>query len=42
MTINEFKEKVAPHMKKGYVAMDNDCTYFWYNTKPLINLEKEE
>lgn len=42
MTIDEFKKNIAPYMRKGYVAMDNDCTYFWYNTKPMINLEKEE
>ena len=42
MTIDEFKKNIAPHMNKGYVAMDNDCIYFWYNTKPMIDIEKEE
>ena len=42
MTIDEFKEKVAPYMRKGWVAMDQDCVYFYYNTKPMINIEKEE
>lgn len=22
--------------------MDNNCAYFYYNTKPMIDLEKEE
>ena len=42
MTIDEFKKNIAPHMKKGYVAMDNDCNYFYYNTKPMIDIEEEE
>lgn len=42
MTIDEFKKKVAPYMKKGFVAMDKDCGYFYYNTKPKIDIEKEE
>ena len=42
MTIDEFKKNIAPHMNKGYVAMDNDCNYFWYNTKPMSDIEKEE
>lgn len=42
MTIDEFKKNIAPFMRKGYVAMDNDYSYFWYNTKPRIDIEKEE
>lgn len=42
MTIDEFKKNIAPHMNKGYVAMDKDCGYFYYNTKPKIDIEKEE
>ena len=42
MTIDEFKEKVAPYMKKGWIAMDQNCVYFYYNTKPMIDIEKEE
>lgn len=34
MTIDEFKEKVAPYMKKGYVAMDEDKIFWWYKNKP--------
>ena len=37
MTIDEFKEKVAPHMKKGWVAMDRDYTYKFYKYKPKRN-----
>ena len=42
MTIDEFKKNIAPYMCKGWVAMDNNCNYFYYNTKPRINIEKEE
>ena len=42
MTIDEFKKNIAPYMKKGWVAMDKDCIYFLYNTKPMIDIEKEE
>lgn len=34
MTIDEFKKNIAPYMKKGYVAMDQDRKYWWYNRKP--------
>ena len=34
MTIDKFKEKVAPHMKEGWVAMDKDNTFWWYKEKP--------
>ena len=42
MMIDEFKKNIAPYMRKGYVAMDRDCEYFYYNTKPMIDIEKEE
>lgn len=42
MTLDEFKKNIAPYMKKGWVAMDNNCSYFYYNTKPMIDIEKEE
>lgn len=42
MTIDEFKEKVAPYMDEGYVAMNKDCSWWWFNVKPMINIEKEE
>ena len=35
MTIDEFKEKVAPYMNKGFVAMDKDNTWWWYKNKPI-------
>lgn len=34
MTIDEFKKNIVPHMKKGYVAMDQDRKYWWYRRKP--------
>lgn len=39
MTIDEFKEKIAPYMDEGYVAMDKDCSWWWFNVKPKINAE---
>lgn len=36
MTIDEFKKNIAPHMKKGWVAMDEDNKWFWHNDKPVI------
>lgn len=35
MTIDEFKEKVAPYMNKGFVAMDKNETWWWFNVKPI-------
>lgn len=35
MTIDEFKKNIAPHMNKGYVAMDKDNTWCSYTKKPL-------
>ena len=40
MTLDEFKKNIAPYMRKGWVAMDQDCVYFYYNTKPRIDIEK--
>ena len=34
MTLDEFKKKIAPHMNKGWVAMDKDKMYWWYKEKP--------
>lgn len=34
MTIDEFKKNIAPFMRKGYVAMDKDETWWWYRNKP--------
>ena len=42
MKIDEFKKNIVLYMRKGWVAMDNDCNYFYYNTKPMIDIEKEE
>ncbi len=35
MTIDEFKKNIAPHMNKGWVAMDQDKFYWWYRRKPI-------
>lgn len=37
MTIDEFKKNIAPHMKKGYVAMDSNALYYYYKYKPNRN-----
>lgn len=34
MTIDEFKKNIAPHMKKGYVAMDKMGGWNWFDKKP--------
>ena len=34
MTIDEFKKDIAPHMNKGFVAMDKDKMWWWYKEKP--------
>ena len=38
MTIDEFKKDIAPHMNKGYVAMDKDTNWFYYSVKPKTDL----
>ena len=37
MTIDEFKKNIAPHMRKGWVAMDSNESYFYYKYKPNLN-----
>lgn len=37
MTIDEFKKNIAPHMNKGYVAMDKSGKYFYYTNKPILD-----
>ncbi len=34
MTIDEFKENIAPYMMKGWAAMDQDKRYWWFIRKP--------
>ena len=34
MTIDEFKKNIAPHMKKGFVAMDENGVWNWWERKP--------
>lgn len=41
MTIEEFKKSIAPHMNKGYVAMDKDTNWFYYSVKPKTDLTLE-
>lgn len=35
MTIDEFKKNIAPHMRKGWVAMDKNNSWYWYSKKPV-------
>lgn len=37
MTIDEFKKKIAPHMEKGWVAMNKDYSWWWFNIQPVID-----
>ena len=39
MTIDEFKKNIAPHMNKGYVAMDKSGKYFHYTNKPILDYQ---
>lgn len=40
MTIDEFKKNIAPHMKKGWVAMDKHYEYwFWHGKEPSIDID---
>lgn len=34
MTLDEFKRNVAPYMRHGWIAMDEDEEWFWYEDKP--------
>lgn len=34
MTFDEFIKNVVPHMKSGWVAMDKDGTWEWYEGRP--------
>lgn len=35
MTIEEFMRDIAPKMRPGWVAMDDDGRWYWYDKKPL-------
>ena len=37
MTLDEFKKNIAPYMKEGYVAMDENGLYCYYNYKPVLD-----
>lgn len=42
MTIDEFKKNIAPYMKEGYVAMQPDKNWCWFENRPEIyNCENE-
>lgn len=34
MTIDEFMRYIAPRMRPGWVAMDQDGRWFWHENKP--------
>lgn len=34
MSIDEFMASVAPKMRPGWVAMDEDGKWYWYEKKP--------
>lgn len=34
MTIDEFKKNVAPYLKRGWVAMQPDKSWCWFENKP--------
>lgn len=34
MTIEEFMRDIAPKMRPGWVAMDKNRDWFWYEKKP--------
>lgn len=40
MTIDEFKKNIAPHMNKGWVAMDKNGEWWWFDMKPCLTAEK--
>lgn len=35
MTIDEFKKNIAPHMNKGWVAMDKRGQWYYYRSQPV-------
>ncbi len=42
MTIDEFKEKIAPYMKRGWICYDPSIKYWmWFKIKPKANIEKK-
>ena len=42
MTIEEFKKNIAPYMRKGWVAMDTDNSWWWFDTKPSTEIINEQ
>lgn len=41
MTIDEFMRDIAPKMRPGWVAMDGNGRYFWFNKMPIILKKKK-
>lgn len=39
MTIDELKKNIAPYMRKGWVAMDKDGCWSFYEGKPSMNYD---
>ena len=37
MTMDEFKENIAPYMNKGWVAMNGNGLYCYYEYKPVLD-----
>lgn len=37
MTLDEFKEKVAPYMNTGFIAKNKDETWTWFKFCPRLN-----
>lgn len=37
MTIDEFMRDIAPKMRPGYVAMDEDKAWCWFYDKPITS-----
>ena len=42
MTIDEFKKDIAPHINKGYVAMDKDNTWCHFPRFAVECLQSED
>lgn len=40
MTIEEFMRDIAPKKCQGWIAMDKDEKWFWYDNEPKIYLKQ--
>lgn len=41
MTIDEFMQDIAPKMRLGWVAMDEDKAWCWFCDKPILDKKHE-